>query len=516
MSYTYLQVAAVECSPGSCSDTEPSAMSSVNPTAAEPLPNASKTGFSTTHPSIVGLSESLLTAVTLPFIADWLTASARASRALPSVSLENALAGQIRAMAGPKLSTQSESLSPPSPSSKTSPDLSPVRISKRYQQIFTKLGIECVQPSLVESMSEHRTSGSGSGCWPTPTARDFKSGNHKTQAERGRTAGPTLSEAVVQKEKCWPTQQKTESRQGLQIRRDGKKGTQQSLTTAVKLFQSPMPSDVRGGRTTKGKNRPSESGLRKQLFPTPRSEDGQSCGAHKGNPDTLTAYMKLWPSPKASAAGPDYAKQDRSATGISLQTAVALEESIGGTLNPDWVEWLMNWPLGWSSLEPLPKEKYNEWIGKNQGAQNSATHNPPVEMRDVRQVGRGQASSRSQPTTGSDSVMPGVPPQSGCGSHEGGRIEGRNETMGWTEQVEDMPEVRQGIPLQQTETDNVQSVMRQSAGVDEAWWSQEPPGVPRVTVGCENRVDRLEAIGDGQIPAVAATAFRILSGGLVQ
>ena len=26
----------------------------------------------------------------------------------------------------------------------------------------------------------------------------------------------------------------------------------------------------------------------------------------------------------------------------------------GGQLNPDWVEWLMGWPVGWSSLAPLP------------------------------------------------------------------------------------------------------------------------------------------------------------------
>jgi hypothetical protein len=31
--------------------------------------------------------------------------------------------------------------------------------------------------------------------WPTPTARDWKSGKGKTQAERGQTAGPSLSEA---------------------------------------------------------------------------------------------------------------------------------------------------------------------------------------------------------------------------------------------------------------------------------------------------------------------------------
>ncbi len=31
--------------------------------------------------------------------------------------------------------------------------------------------------------------------WPTPTSRDYKSGKGKTQAERGRSAGPSLAEA---------------------------------------------------------------------------------------------------------------------------------------------------------------------------------------------------------------------------------------------------------------------------------------------------------------------------------
>lgn len=32
-----------------------------------------------------------------------------------------------------------------------------------------------------------------------------------------------------------------------------------------------------------------------------------------------------------------------------------------GQLNPDWVEWLMGWPVGWTSLKPLPKERFEEW-----------------------------------------------------------------------------------------------------------------------------------------------------------
>jgi len=35
---------------------------------------------------------------------------------------------------------------------------------------------------------------------------------------------------------------------------------------------------------------------------------------------------------------------------------------IGGQLNPDWVEWLMGWPIGWSALEPLGMDKFHEWL----------------------------------------------------------------------------------------------------------------------------------------------------------
>jgi hypothetical protein len=34
---------------------------------------------------------------------------------------------------------------------------------------------------------------------------------------------------------------------------------------------------------------------------------------------------------------------------------------VGGQLNPDWVEWLMGWPVGWTSLEPLSAERFRAW-----------------------------------------------------------------------------------------------------------------------------------------------------------
>jgi DNA (cytosine-5)-methyltransferase 1 len=42
------------------------------------------------------------------------------------------------------------------------------------------------------------------------------------------------------------------------------------------------------------------------------------------------------------------------------------------------------------------------------------------------------------------------------------------------------------------------------------WWSSEP-GMGRVADGVAYRMDRLKAIGNGQVPVVAASAFKLLS-----
>ena len=32
-----------------------------------------------------------------------------------------------------------------------------------------------------------------------------------------------------------------------------------------------------------------------------------------------------------------------------------------GQLNPDWTEWLMDWPIGWTDLKPMTKEGMDDW-----------------------------------------------------------------------------------------------------------------------------------------------------------
>jgi hypothetical protein len=41
---------------------------------------------------------------------------------------------------------------------------------------------------------------------------------------------------------------------------------------------------------------------------------------------------------------------------------MGLSETLGGQLNPTWVEWLMGWPIGWTDLKPLEMDKFQQWL----------------------------------------------------------------------------------------------------------------------------------------------------------
>lgn len=172
--------------------------------------------------------------------------------------------------------------------------------------------------------------------------------------------------------------------------------SQERLSQQVKRLPTPT---VDGNYNRKGASKTSGDGLATAVktlrAPTPRSADGEhSSGAHQGKPDTLPSFVKTLtqrvPTPKASEAGPDFAKLERSSTGISLPTWVALKRvptpttqdaknngnpssllrdnlngTVGGPLNPEWVEWLMGWPIGWTGLQPLAMDKFQQWLNSH-------------------------------------------------------------------------------------------------------------------------------------------------------
>jgi len=42
---------------------------------------------------------------------------------------------------------------------------------------------------------------------------------------------------------------------------------------------------------------------------------------------------------------------------------ICLSMEVGGQLNPQFVEWLMGWPLNWTSMEPMPPATWVAWQG---------------------------------------------------------------------------------------------------------------------------------------------------------
>ena len=71
-------------------------------------------------------------------------------------------------------------------------------------------------------------------------------------------------------------------------------------------------------------------------------------------------------------------------------------------LNPDWTEWLMGWPVGWTDLKPLDKEGFVEWFkavlsGRwwktdpaNEGKLSRVTENRTNRANRIKALGNGQ------------------------------------------------------------------------------------------------------------------------------
>ena len=107
---------------------------------------------------------------------------------------------------------------------------------------------------------------------------------------------------------------------------------QVTLGRAVKLWPTPTVS----------------TGAQTKENPTPRQTGGTS----------LAGAVKLWPTPNASdnrdrGSMRDPAIQRRIKLGKQVGLSMAVKDGANqetGSLNPQWVEWLMGFPEGWTDL----------------------------------------------------------------------------------------------------------------------------------------------------------------------
>jgi hypothetical protein len=102
-----------------------------------------------------------------------------------------------------------------------------------------------------------------------------------------------------------------------------------------------------------------------KMWPTPTvCGNYNRKGLSKSSGDGLATAVKMWPTPCASASkGSSPAaltrKSGKSRENDRIDHAVMASD--GGQLNPEWVEWLMGWPIGLTALKPLETDKFREW-----------------------------------------------------------------------------------------------------------------------------------------------------------
>lgn len=130
-----------------------------------------------------------------------------------------------------------------------------------------------------------------------------------------------------------------------------------SLDRAVLMIGTPTSSQrKRTGQYMKGRT-PNPAEL-VAMLPTPTVADTY---LHKKMPNSKkgeSVYLDETGKPRKRLA-------DGPSASLGLARIVLMEEQVnsdGGILNPDWVEWLMGWPPGWTDLQPLAMDKFQRWL----------------------------------------------------------------------------------------------------------------------------------------------------------
>ena len=108
-------------------------------------------------------------------------------------------------------------------------------------------------------------------------------------------------------------------------------------------------------------------------YPTPQTTDAPDGGGPPNKNANTTqwngvnslgqmAKQGLWPTPRAQIKRTINQREGGHRSDLEEVMGEVAPETVGGQLNPNFVEWLMGVPQGWVSLEPLPPEHWERWL----------------------------------------------------------------------------------------------------------------------------------------------------------
>lgn len=219
--------------------------------------------------------------------------------------------------------------------------------------------------------------------WPTPRASpsSWYPESDETYNQRGRQGAEGLATEVARREGAlWPT---PTAEGGTGYMSGPKRDTwRPTLEGAAQMSPEGPPPKI-----TADEFRGEGRGAAAKVWPTPTTSDrlgSRRSTARKehwtSNPgttltDAAWATDERWRTPTSrdfkGASSQSWRNRDPKdgdpTPTLSDQVLVRGKGGLG-RLNPDWVEWLMGWPVGWTSLEPLPEERWTQWL-EEQGHQ---------------------------------------------------------------------------------------------------------------------------------------------------
>jgi hypothetical protein len=277
---------------------------------------------------------------------------------------------------------------------------------------------------------------------------------------------------------------------------------------AHRALQVMMATPTASGSDARNTNRPSARATRAALMlPTPTASSyGSNQGGAAGrvgkvrhNLEKTAQLAGLLPTPTArdwkSGAASEATHARHNLEKTATQAGVV---STGGPFIA-LREWMMAMPLGWTSVEPLPEWRMNEWFEcfAQFGSQVRSQTSPQELVRMVspdRETA--SASPRSQPSEQRSSQLPdtvyNVSPES---AHLGRRLgEGSSTRRNVS-----------GVPISISTEEKSQHEDLQQTGVSGR--SRKAGG----TAPMGSRVDRIRATGNAQVCLVAALAWSVLS-----
>ena len=147
--------------------------------------------------------------------------------------------------------------------------------------------------------------------------------------------------------------------------------------TGAGLWQTIVADDsadrAKGKWNSRGEPKLSAQVLHPEYWPTPTvcgNYNRKGASATSGDGLATVVTQRTWPTATATATAykgwsPNH---NRAMTDDRLDYSVERESFQPGQqtppmrLNPEWVEWLMGWPIGHTGLKPLATGRYQEWL----------------------------------------------------------------------------------------------------------------------------------------------------------